>query len=78
MLFNQTHDLMSGVMTDRVYDDTIRGYDFSKRIAGDEVQARWRSFSARIDTRGEGIPIAVFNALGWPRTDIAVANVGFC
>ena len=77
MLFNQTHDLMSGVMTDRVYDDTIRGYDFSKRIAGDEVQARWRSFAARIDTRGEGIPIAVFNALGWPRTDIAVANVGF-
>ncbi len=77
MLFNQTHDLMSGVMTDRVYDDTIRGYDFSKRIADDEVQTRWRSFSARINTRGEGIPVAVFNSLGWPRTDIAVANVGF-
>ncbi len=78
MLFNQAHDLMSGVMTDRVYEDTIRGYDFSKRIADDEVQERWQSFSARINTQGEGIPVAVFNALGWPRTDIAVANVGFC
>ena len=77
MLFNQTHDLMSGVMTDRVYDDTIRGYDFSKRIADDEVEGRWRSLSAGIDTQGEGIPIVVLNTLGWPRTDIVVANVGF-
>jgi len=77
MLFNQAHDLMSGVMTERVYRDTIRGYDFSKRIADDEVQARLQSLSAAIDTQGEGIPIAVFNMLGWPRTDIAIANVGF-
>ena len=59
---------MSGVMTDRVYDDTIRGYDFSKRIADDEVEGRLRSLAARIDTRGEGIPIVVLNTLGWPRT----------
>ncbi len=26
---------------------------------------------------GRGHPVAVFNALGWPRTDVAVANVGF-
>ena len=77
MLFNQTHDLMSGVMTDRVYEDTIRGYDFSQRIADGEVQARLQSMSTRIDTQGEGIPVVVFNMLGWPRTDIALASVGF-
>ena len=77
MLFNQTHDLMSGVMTDHVYDDTIRSYDFSKRIADDEVQARWQRFSARINTQGEGIPVAVFNSLGWTRSDVALANLGF-
>ena len=78
MLFNQAHDLMSGVMTDHVYDDTIRGYDFSqahRRRRG--PGQRWQDFAARIDTQGEGIPVAVFNMLGWPRTDIAVANVGF-
>jgi alpha-mannosidase len=77
MLFNQTHDLMSGVMTDRVYEDTIRGYDFSRRIAADEVRSRCESLSAQIDTQGEGIPIVVGNTLGWPRTDIVVTSVGF-
>ena len=77
MLFNQAHDLMSGVMTDRVYEDTIRGYDFSKRLAEDQVEARLQGLSARIDTRGDGIPLVVFNALGWPRTDAVFAGVGF-
>ena len=77
MLFNQTHDLMSGVMTEHVYEDVVRGYDFSKRIAHDEVEGRLRSVSAAIDTEGEGVPVAVFNMLGWPRTDLASVNVGF-
>lgn len=77
MLFNQTHDLMSGVMNEHVYEDVIRGYDFSKRIAQDEFQSRIESLAAKIDTQGEGIPIAVFNLLGWNRTDLATVNVGF-
>jgi alpha-mannosidase len=77
MLFNQTHDLMSGVMTEHVYEDTIRGYDFSKRIAVDEFQSRMENLAAKIDTQGEGIPVAVFNMLGHKRTDLATVNVGF-
>jgi alpha-mannosidase len=77
LLFNHAHDLMSGVMTDRVYEDTLRGYDFSHRIANEAVQSRLRAAAAAIDTRGEGIPVVVWNLLGWPRTDLAVARVGF-
>lgn len=77
MLFNQAHDLMSGVMTDHVYEDTIRGYDFAKRIAEDELAARLQSVIAHIDTRGDGIPLVVSNTLGWSRTDIAGATVSF-
>lgn len=77
MLFNQAHDLMSGVMTDDVYEDTIRGYDFSRRIAEGELQTRLQGVGARIDTQGDGIPLVVFNTLSWLRTDIAVATVGF-
>ncbi len=29
VLFNETHDLASGVMTDHVYEDTIRSYEFA-------------------------------------------------
>jgi alpha-mannosidase len=77
MLFNQTHDLMSGVMTDIVYEDTVRGYELSKRISEEEVQARLKSFASKIDTRGEGIPLVVWNMLSWPRTDIAMTSVEF-
>src|SRR5579871_6514538 len=55
-LFNQTHDLASGVMTDHVYEDVRRGYDYSKRLADEIVAARWDSIVAHIDTRGKGIP----------------------
>jgi alpha-mannosidase len=76
-LFNQTHDLASGVMTDHVYEDVRRGYDFSKRMADEISAARWDNIAAHIDTRGAGIPVVVFNTLGWPRTDVAEVEVGF-
>ena len=75
-LFNQAHDLMSGVMTDHVYEDTVRSFCFSRRIAGDEVETRLGRLAECVDTRGAGIPLVVFNPLGWDRTDLAEADVG--
>ncbi len=77
VLFNQTHDLASGVMTDYVYEDTLRSYDCSKRLTEETIESRWQSIAAHIDTRGEGIPIVVFNTLGSPRTDVAEVKIGF-
>ena len=77
VLFNQTHDLASGVMTDRVYEDTLRGYEFSKRLAEELIETRLDRILSCIDTRGEGVPLVVFNTLGWPRTDLAVAEIGW-
>jgi alpha-mannosidase len=76
-LFNVTHDLSSGVMTDHVYEDTLRSYDFSQRLGEELNQQRMEGIVDRIDTRGEGIPLVVFNTLGWARTDIAQGDVGF-
>lgn len=76
MLFNHAHDLMSGVMTDPVYDDTLRGYDHSRRLAEEQVEARLAALSEHIDTRGEGVALVVTNALGWSRTDAVQATVG--
>jgi alpha-mannosidase len=77
VLFNQTHDLASGVMTDHVYEDTIRSYEFSNRLADELINAGWKVLTSRIDTRGEGSPVVVFNSLGWNRTDLAVVDLGF-
>ncbi len=77
VLFNQTHDLASGVMTDHVYADTVRSYEFSQRLAEEMIAARWDSIAGQIDTQGEGIPVVVFNPLGWSRDDVAEVEVGF-
>ncbi len=77
VLFNQAHDLAAGVMTDRVYEDTIRGFEFSTRLADELVEKRLNHVLSRIDTRGEGIPVVVFNTLNWPRTDVAEVEVDF-
>ncbi|MBU7004993.1 MAG: hypothetical protein HXS50_05460, partial [Theionarchaea archaeon] len=69
LLFNHAHDLMSGVMTDRVYGEVMGNYGLSLELAGEEIECRMRDLSSMIDTRGEGIPIVVFNPLGWSRTD---------
>src|SRR5262245_16048611 len=74
--FNQTHDLASGVMVDKVYEDTIRGYEFAKRLGDELTNSSLEKLISKIDTRGEGIPVVVFNPLGWSRNDVVEANVG--
>ncbi len=76
-LFNQTHDISSGVMMDHVYQDTLAGYRFSQRL-GDEILAGdLDALLAKVDTQGPGLPLAVFNFVGWDRTDYVETQVGF-
>src|SRR5207249_3414807 len=64
-------------MTDYVYEDTLRSYDFSKRLAEEIIDDRWDRIAARVDTQGQGIAVIVFNTLGWQRTDVAEVRLGF-
>jgi alpha-mannosidase len=77
VLFNQAHDLASGTMVDKVYEDTIRGYQFSKSLGDEMVETDIDALASKIDTRTEGIPVLVFNPLGWPRSDVAEVDIGF-
>jgi alpha-mannosidase len=76
-LFNVTHDLASGVMTDYVYDDTVRSYDFSQRLGTQLVQANLANIASHVDTSGEGAALVVWNTLGWTRSDVAEEDIGF-
>ncbi len=77
VLFNETHDLASGVMTDHVYEDTVGSYAYSERRAGSIIGSKWDVLASQIDTRGPGAPVLVFNPLGWKRSDLATVDVGF-
>ena len=77
VLFNQAHDVASGVMVDKVFEDTVAGFRFSKRLGDQIVSQNLAAVLKKIDTRGAGVPVVVFNLLGWPRTDFAQAEVAF-
>ena len=76
-LFNQTHDCMGGVMTDRVYESALSGYDASESIVNQVLTDRTAKIVEHIDTRGEGVPLVVFNDLSWERSDVAEVEIGF-
>lgn len=77
MLFNQAHDLMSGVMTDRVHDDTLAQYDHSRRLATAAVEERFQAYVEHIDTDGSGIPVVVINTGNARGSDLVTVQVGF-
>ena len=51
--------------------------DFSTRIGKELVEDRLDYLSSQVDTSGEGIPLVVFNSLGWNRDDVVETVVGF-
>ncbi|MBM3493016.1 MAG: hypothetical protein FJX72_01645, partial [Armatimonadetes bacterium] len=77
MLFNQAHDLMSGVMTDHVYEDTLASYGRSKALAALALERRIAAYADQVDTRGAGFSLLVVNTLAWDRTELVTADLGF-
>jgi len=75
VLRNQFHDILDGSSIGPVYEEAGRFYEEASERA-----RRARDFSLEtildaVDTRGEGVPVAVFNSLAWERTDVVTAEV---
>lgn len=77
LLFNEAHDLTSGVMVDKVYVDSMQRYAHARQLANNLINNNLNFILNHVDTSGKGVPIAVFNMLGWQRTDIAEVDVPF-
>ncbi|MEW6202273.1 MAG: glycoside hydrolase family 38 C-terminal domain-containing protein [bacterium] len=70
ILENDFHDIVCGTGTDRVYHNTIRRYaeaiEITERVKDDALTR----IADEVDTRGEGIPVLVFNPLNFDRQDV--------
>lgn len=70
-LFNQFHDILPGTSISEVYVDARNDYDdaqFLLQAAESEVLA---ALIAAVKTDGRtGVPVVVFNALSWERTQV--------
>ncbi len=68
VLFNQFHDLAAGSGIGVIYKDAQRDYDVV-RWSTDKISAgALQTIGEQVDTRGEGIPVVVYNPLGWERS----------
>ncbi len=77
LLFNQFHDIICGCGVDKVNENAIQRFEESKRASEGVLKASLHHLTHRIDTRGKGVPVIVFNPLSWARTDIVIVEVSF-
>ena len=68
MLFNQFHDLAAGSGIGVIYKDAQKDYDVVRWSTNQISAGALKTIDERIDTRGDGIPVVVYNPLGWARS----------
>jgi alpha-mannosidase len=77
VLFNQAHDIICGAEIDPVYENAIDRFKVSQAIAETCLETSLGAIAGQVDTSGEGIPLVIFNSLGWERSDVVECDVAF-
>jgi alpha-mannosidase len=70
VLLNHFHDILPGSSIREVYEDSAGQYAEVLGAVGRLTAAGMESLAGRLDRRGPGRPLVVFNALSWPRGGI--------
>ncbi len=66
LLFNQFHDILPGSSIPEAYGDVLDIFGFSRCMAKRELWPSLQRLCENIDTRGEGVPLVIFNPHSWP------------
>jgi len=74
-LLNQAHDLAAGSGIGPIYADAARQYEEVFERGHRALTFSLQNLGLQLDTRGEGIPLVVYNPQSWDRTDLVVADV---
>ncbi|MBN1995906.1 alpha-mannosidase [candidate division KSB1 bacterium] len=77
VLRNQFHDILPGTSIGDVFDDVMQDYAHVKNEGERLLMFGLETIGSRVDTRGEGRPVVVYNPLSWTRTDVVQAAVRF-
>ncbi len=65
VLFNQFHDLAAGSGIGVIYKDAQKDYDVVRWSTNEISSNALQTVNERINTQGNGIPVVVYNPLGW-------------
>ncbi|MEO3813684.1 NEW3 domain-containing protein [Sphaerisporangium sp. B11E5] len=70
LVFGAHHDAITGSESDQVYLDLLTGWREAHDIGRDVLTRSLGALTARVDTRGDGEAVVVWNPSSWPRTDL--------
>jgi len=70
LLFDHFHDVMPGSGIADNYLDAKRNLEDVARSAKEITDGALDEILAHINTKGDGVPVVVFNSLSWPRTEV--------
>jgi alpha-mannosidase len=68
VLFNQFHDLAAGSGIGVIYKDAQKDYDYVKLSTNAIADKSQELVDATINTQGDGVPVVIYNPLGWERS----------
>jgi alpha-mannosidase len=77
VLFNQFHDLAAGSGIAVIYKDAQKDYDWVRMSTGEISTAALQTVTEQVNTSGPGIPVLVYNPLGWVRSGDVSIRVQF-
>ncbi len=75
VLRHQFHDEIPGTSRAAVFSDNAADYDAVSRAMTATLDNALAEMGARVDTLGEGVPVIVYNALAWARSEPVVVRV---
>ncbi|MFC6081830.1 glycoside hydrolase family 38 N-terminal domain-containing protein [Sphaerisporangium aureirubrum] len=75
LVFGAHHDAITGSESDQVYLDLLTGWREAHDIGTDVLSRSLAALTARVDTRGDGTAVVVWNPSSWARTDLVRVRV---
>jgi alpha-mannosidase len=75
VLRNQFHDILDGSSIGPVYDDVRRDYEAAFARGRRALDFSLETIGNAVDTRGEGVPLLVYNPLSWDRTEPVTCEI---
>jgi len=77
VLFDQFHDIMPGSGIAINYVAAARDLGVVGLSGNKILSSSLKTLASRVNTEGEGVPVVLFNPLGWARTDVTEAEAQF-
>jgi alpha-mannosidase len=74
-LLDQAHDLAAGSGIGPIYADAARQYQEVFERGNRALDFSLENLGLQVDTRGDGIPLIVYNPQSWDRTDLVIADI---